>query len=248
MNNNILSIALIGMIMGVLGTAIGGFIGCLMKNTSNKISSIFLQLSAGIMTAVVCFDLIPEGAIYAGIKVTLIGFVLGVICLIAIEDIIIRIQKKLDKENANSKNLMRTGILVFTGIMLHNLPEGLAIGSGFGVSVKMGMALAIVIAFHDIPEGIAVTLPLRRAGTGFIKALGLAALSGFPTGVGALIGALVGGVSDFSLSISLGFAAGAMLYVVSGEIIPESRDLYRGRVTAFAYIIGFISGIIVINL
>lgn len=246
--NEILWIALVGTFMGVVGTGIGGFIGCLIKSTSNRTSSIFLELSAGIMTAVVCFDLLPEGFKYAGMKITLIGFAVGVIGIMIIEELVRKIQFKTAKKNEVNQSMFRTGFLVFIGIMLHNLPEGLAIGSGFGVSMKMGLTLAIIIALHDVPEGIAITLPMRRAGTSIKKATGLALLSGVPTGIGALIGALVGGISMTTIAISLGFAAGAMLYVVSGEIIPESKFLYRGRSSAVAYIAGFLVGILVTTL
>lgn len=248
MANNIFYISLIGTVMGILGTGIGGIIGCFIKNTSNKVSSAFLQLSAGVMTSVVCFDLLPEGFNLAGMEITLLGFMFGVITLLIIEDIIRRIQKKTVKSNGDNKKLFRVGFLIFIGIMLHNLPEGLAIGAGFGVSVHMGLTLAIVIALHDVPEGIAIALPLRKAGTGFVKAVGLAFLSGVPTGIGALIGALVGGISEATVGISLGFAGGAMLYIVSGELIPESRDMYKGRFSVLAYIVGFVAGILVTSL
>lgn len=248
MGDNVFSVALIGMIMGVIGTGIGGFIGCFIKDTSNRTSSIFLELSAGIMTSVVCFDLLPEGFSFSGMKITLIGFCLGVVGLIIIENFIKRIQDKTKEKNSINSSMFRTGFLVFIGIMLHNFPEGLAIGSGFGVSIKMGLTLALIIAMHDVPEGIAITLPLRRAGVGFGKAVMLALVSGVPTGIGALIGAIVGGISEVTIAMSLGFAGGAMLYVVSGEIIPESKMLYRGRSSAIAYIFGFLAGIFVTSL
>ena len=248
MANNIFYISLFATMMGIAGTGLGGIIGCFIKNTSNKVSSAFLQLSAGVMTSIVCFDLLPEGFNLAGMEVTLIGFMLGVLMILIIEDIVRRIQNKTTKNSIENKKLFRIGFLIFIGIMLHNLPEGLAIGAGFGVSIHMGITLAIVIALHDVPEGIAITLPLRRAGTGFAKATGLAFLSGIPTGIGALIGAFVGGISEVTVGISLGFAGGAMLYIVSGELIPESRDMYKGRFSVLAYIVGFIAGIFVTSL
>ena len=248
MANDIFFISVLGTLMGIIGTGLGGIIGCFIKNTSNKVSSAFLQLSAGVMTTVVCFDLLPEGFKLADMKITLIGFIFGVLTILVIEDIIIRLQKKTAKNTGENKKLFRIGFLIFIGIMLHNLPEGLAIGAGFGVSMHMGITLAIVIALHDVPEGIAIALPLRKAATGFFKPAGLAILSGVPTGIGALIGALVGGISEATIGISLGFAGGAMLYIVSGELIPESRDMYKGRFSVLAYIVGFIAGILVTSL
>ncbi|MBP3284851.1 MAG: ZIP family metal transporter [Clostridia bacterium] len=240
---NFTFIAVFGTLTGVFGTTLGGLLGCFMKESSNKLSSIFLELAAGIMTAVVCFDLLPEGFFLSGIQMTLAGFMLGVVLLCVTETVM----KCFSRRFAESR-LAKTGFLVFIGIMLHNLPEGLAIGAGFGSSVKLGLTLALVIALHDVPEGIAITLPLRKSGMGFGKAVALAFLSGLPTGIGAVMGSVLGNISAEMIALSLGFAGGAMMYVVSGELLPESNRLYRGRMPVMCYMVGFLAGIFVTRL
>ena len=131
------------------------------------------------------------------------------------------------------------------GIALHNLPEGLAIGSGFTAYEAYGLGLSIVIALHDIPEGIAMAIPLNIAGVGKFKVFLYTLLAAVPTGIGALIGYLLGEISQIFISICLGFAGGAMLYITCGELMPESRDLYRGRISTLGIILGIIAGIFI---
>ena len=133
-------------------------------------------------------------------------------------------------------------------IAIHNFPEGLAIGSGFEASIKLGYAVALAILLHDIPEGISMAVPMKSGGMSKIKAVILTLLSGVTTGIGAFFGALVGGVSNSVIGICLAFAAGAMLYIVSGELIPESNKIYKGRIGSVGNILGFVIGIISIQI
>ena len=156
-------------------------------------------------------------------------------------------KKEILNQNTNkvSNNLLKTGIIVSIGLAIHNIPEGLAIGSGFEASLKLGFSLAIAICFHDIPEGISMALPMKNGGMKAYKIMFYVILSGIATGVGALIGSIVGKISEQIIAIALSFAAGAMLYIVSGELIPESNSLYKGRISALGNMIGFIIGICV---
>ena len=144
-------------------------------------------------------------------------------------------------KNANS--MLKTGIIISIGLALHNFPEGLAIGSGFEASLVLGYSLAVAIALHDIPEGISMAVPMRNGGMSKLKVIFYVILSGITTGLGAFFGSLVGGISDQIIAVCLSFAAGAMLYIVSGELIPESNKVYKGRMNAIGYIMGFILGI-----
>ena len=140
--------------------------------------------------------------------------------------------------------MLKTGIIVSIGLAIHNIPEGLAIGSGFDASIKLGYSLALAICFHDIPEGISMAVPMKNGGMKIYKIMIYVILSGIATGVGALIGSIIGKVSEQIIAICLSFAAGAMLYIVSGELIPESNKLYKGRMSAIGNMLGFIIGII----
>ena len=149
-----------------------------------------------------------------------------------------------NKKGKVSNSLLKTGIIVGIGLAIHNFPEGLAIGSGFEASINLGYAVAIAILLHDIPEGLSMAVPMKKGGMTKTKAVILTLLSGVTTGIGAFFGAMVGGISDSIIAICLAFAAGAMLYIVSGELIPESNKIYKGRIGALGNILGFIAGII----
>ncbi len=241
---HILKIALVGLISGITGTGIGGLIAFFVgKNISNRILSSILEFSAGLMTAVVCFELVPEAVEIAGLNLTMIGVLLGILTVIVIDDMVKQIN--VVKNAKGNSNLLRAGILVSIGLALHNLPEGFAVGSGFEASVSLGITLTLIIAIHDVPEGIAMALPMKIGGFSASKAFFLTVLSGVPMGFGALIGAALGHMSEQFIAICLGFAGGAMLFVVYGELIPESKRIYLGRMSSVGNILGILCGIIV---
>lgn len=238
----IIQTTLIGLFFGTFGTTIGGIIGVTFKNPSSKFLSFILQFAAGLMSAIICFDLIPEALEISSISDVFIGIFIGIACMIFCDNLIKKMYSK--KEKSTNSSLMRTGIIVGIGLAIHNFPEGLAIGSGFESSIKLGYSLALAIALHDIPEGISMAVPMKNGGMSKIKAVLLTLLSGVTTGLGAFFGAIVGGISQEIIGICLAFAAGAMLYIVSGELIPESNRIYKGRMGAIGNILGFILGII----
>ena len=150
--SEILKTTLIGLFFGTFGTTLGGIIGICFKKTSNKFLSFILSFASGLMLSIICFDLIPEAMEIASIINVLFGIILGIIVMIICD---ILVQKKFNSNNINIKNknsLLKTGIIVSIGLALHNFPEGLAIGSGFGASITLGYSLAIAICLHDIPE------------------------------------------------------------------------------------------------
>lgn len=151
--NEILKTTLIGLFFGTFGTTIGGIIGVKFKNPSKKFLSFILAFASGLMLAIVCFDLLPEAFNLTNLPTAFLGIFLGIVMMIICD---LLVDKKFNKSTRfkDSKNaLLKTGIVVSIGLALHNLPEGLAIGSGFGASIKLGLSLAIAICLHDIPEG-----------------------------------------------------------------------------------------------
>jgi ZIP family zinc transporter len=240
----ILKIAAIGLISGITGTGIGGLIAFFVgKNLSNRLLSTILEFSAGLMTSVVCFELVPEAVEIAGLNLTIIGVLSGILMIIVIDDCVKHLN--VVKNAEGNGNLLRAGILVSIGLALHNFPEGFAVGSGFEASMTLGMTLTAIIVIHDIPEGIAMALPMKVGGFSAVKAFTLTVLSGVPMGFGALIGAALGHISSQFTAICLGFAGGAMLFVVFGELIPESKRIYLGRMSSIGNILGIVCGIIV---
>lgn len=149
--------------------------------------------------------------------------------------------------------LFLAGVIMASAIALHNLPEGMVIGASYAgdmaTSTGMGgtgLIMAIIIGLHNIPEGMAVEVPLMVGGMSRVKAVAITALSGVPTIVGAIIGYAVGGLGPIPLSLSMAFASGAMLYVVFGELLPESILMWRSKLPAFASIVGMLVGLVVI--
>ena len=273
-----LAIIVVTFISGVIGTGLGGVMGAVLKRDSNKIVSLLLAFAAGIMLAVVCFDLMSEPiemmkaegsalpALTPLIVVAAVAAGYGVIYLLnfVIDKRTNREVKHIDENHPttadnldelihsnhyethkNSKsNLFVAGLVMMFAIALHNLPEGMVIGASYAISDDVvanlfsgsGFIMAIVIGLHNVPEGMAVSVPLISGGMGKLKAVGLTALSGFA----------IGGISDIMLVLSLGFASGAMLYVVFGELLPESILMWRSKLPAFVLFLGVIAGFLLV--
>ncbi len=154
------------------------------------------------------------------------------------------------KHNDPKSSLFVAGIVMACAIALHNVPEGMTIGAGFATQAELaagaGIVLAVLIGLHNIPEGMAVAVPLINGGMGRVRAVLVTAASGVPTVLGAWLGYWLGDIGPLGLTLSLGFASGAMLYVVFGEIVPQAILMYRSKMPAFFVIIGMMLGLLII--
>ena len=223
----ILKITMIGLLAGVLGTGFGGIISAIFKRNVDKYLDFFMGLSGGIMLAVVTFDLMSESMDQMGVFCTVAFTFIGVL-------LTMYIKSRLDV----SKD-MKSGYLIFISILLHNLPEGLAIGSSFMSEESLGMTLALVIGIHNIPEGLAMALGLVGSKMKISKIILFTVIAGIPMGIGSFLGAYFGGIFSSLIGVFLATAAGTMMYVVLEEIFPKSRSLYC--------IIGFLVGTVIVN-
>ena len=146
--------------------------------------------------------------------------------------------------------LFVAGLVMACAIALHNVPEGMTIGASYasndGVMGSAALVLAVLIGLHNIPEGMAVSVPLISGGMAKWKAVLITAATGIPTMLGALLGYILGEIGPLGLTMSLGFASGAMLYVVFGEILPQSYLMYHSKLPAFSAIVGILVGILII--
>ncbi len=153
-------------------------------------------------------------------------------------------------KNDKKFSLFVAGIVMACAIALHNVPEGMTIGASYasdnGVMGGAALVLAVLIGLHNIPEGMAVSVPLISGGMSKSKAVLITASTGIPTVVGALFGYIIGEIGPLGLTLSLGFASGAMLYVVFGEILPQAILMYHSKLPAFSTIVGMLVGLLII--
>lgn len=281
-----LAIIVITFISGVIGTGLGGLIGVILRRDSNKIVSLLLSFAAGIMLAVVCFDLMNEplqmvkdGTLPYYTPLIVVAAVIAGYGVIYLCNYFIDIRtnkeiKHIDKDHPSTAddldelihsnhyethkrqntNLFVAGLVMMFAIALHNLPEGMVIGTSYAITPDLianlfsgsGFIMAIVIGLHNIPEGMAVSVPLVSGGMGKGKAVLLTALSGLPTVIGALIGYALGGINQIMLVLSLGFASGAMLYVVFGELLPEAILMWKSKLPALSLFVGLLAGFLLV--
>ncbi|WP_373600424.1 ZIP family metal transporter [Paraclostridium bifermentans] len=222
-----IEITLIGLISGVIGTGLGGLISTVFRKNISRYLSFFMGISGGIMLAVVVFDLLKESMGEIGILNTIIFVFVGAIATMLI------------KGKLENKKGFNAGYLIFLSIVLHNLPEGLAIGSSFIATKDLGITLAIVIGIHNIPEGLAMALSLVGNKMGTIKVILLTLIAGIPMGIGSFLGAYFAGIFTSIIGVFLSIAAGTMMYVVLEEIFPTTKSMYS--------IIGFLIGILIVS-
>lgn len=153
--------------------------------------------------------------------------------------------------NNDSKfSLFVAGLVMACAIALHNVPEGMTIGAAYasegGAMGSAAIVLAVLIGLHNIPEGMAVSVPLIAGGMQKWKAVLITASSGIPTVIGAVLGFMLGEIGPLGLALSLGFASGAMLYVVFGEILPQAYLMYHSKLPAFSAVGGMLVGLLII--
>ena len=148
--------------------------------------------------------------------------------------------------------LFVAGIIMASAIALHNFPEGMIIGAAYAKETAIsiwdgsGWIVAVIIGIHNVPEGMAVAVPLMAGGMSRSKAIAITAASGAPTVLGAITGYMLGSISPLWHAISLSFASGAMLYVVFGELLPESILMWRSKLPAASMIVGMLLGLVLI--
>lgn len=227
----------LGAMAGILGTGAGGLLLSVVRRPKGWLLSFLLAFSAGIMLAVVFQDLILEALALGGLTITLLGVALGVAALFFMT-------LTVGEKRLSSTGLIKTGLLLGFGIALHNLPEGLAIGAGYFASQDLGLSLALALCVHNIPEGMAMAAPLLAGGYDRTQAVLLTILAGVPMGIGALAGGLLGTLSQRTLAGVLGFAAGAMLFLVFHELLPEAQDGTHHIAATFGAITGTFVGLI----
>ena len=230
---------------GVGGATLrGAIIGCVFKEISHKFSDIVLSFAAGVMLAAAVLGLILPSLEYGGkygILITVVGIFAGALCLNVVDKIVPHLHKMVGTDIEPHKNENLNKVLLFVlAIAIHNLPEGIAAGVGFGAGdVSQALIIAGGIALQNIPEGMVIIGPMLAAGVTPKKTFVCAMITGLVEVVGTLIGYFAVTVASAILPFALAFAGGTMLYVISDEMIPETHAHGSERGATYALLVGF---------
>lgn len=244
----------IGLLIPFLGTTLGSAMVFFMKKEVNrKVERLLLGFAAGVMIAASMWSLIIPSMDMAEEQgeirwlPTAIGFSLGIVFLLALDHIIPHLHLKTDKPEGIKAKLKNSTMMVLA-VTLHNIPEGMAMGvtlagamiGNVGISLAGAISLAIGIAIQNFPEGAIISMPLRSQGISKLKAFVYGTLSGIVEPIAAIITILLTNAIVPILPYLLAFAAGAMIYVVVEELIPESQEGEHSNMGTIGVAIGFV--------
>lgn len=226
--------------LGVGGaTVFGALIGFIFKKISHKFSDIILAFGAGVMLSASILGLILPSLEYGGkysVLITFLGIFTGAICIDLIEKSVPHLDVLTQKDNDSFKKVM----LFVLAIAIHNLPEGIAAGVGFGTgNISSAIMIAIGIALQNIPEGMVIIGPMLSVGISPKKTFFYAMLTGVIEVIGTFIGYFAVNLATSILPFSLAFAGGTMLYVISDEMIPETHSHGNEKGATYALLVGF---------
>ncbi len=232
--------------LGVGGaTVIGALIGFCFRGISHKFSDIVLSFAAGVMLAAAILGLILPSLEYGGdwgLLITVAGIFVGAICLNLVDKLVPHLHRLAgaeDETHPNGANLSKV-LLFVTAIAIHNLPEGIAAGVGFGGGNRAdALLIAGGIALQNIPEGMVIIGPMLVAGVSPKRTFLIALMTGVVEVVGTLLGYFAVSIASMVLPFALAFAGGTMLYVISDEMIPETHAHGQQRGATYALLVGF---------
>lgn len=244
----------IGLAIPFLGTMLGSAMVFFMKNKMNaKLEKLLLGFASGVMIAasiwsllIPSLDMAKEQKVAEWIPAS-IGFLLGIVFLLVLDSVIPHLHLNSKKPEGLKAKLQKATMMVLA-VTLHNIPEGMAVGVVFagtiaqnsGITLAGAMALAIGIAIQNFPEGAIISMPLRAEGVSKSKAFFYGALSGIVEPIGALLIIFLANIFLPVLPYLLSFAAGAMVYVVIEELIPEAHEGEHSNINTIGFAIGFV--------
>ena len=235
--------------LGVGGaTVVGALMGFLFKNLTHKFSDIVLSFAAGVMLAAAVFGLIEPSVSYGesyglgwALVITVAGIFVGALCLNLTDKLVPHLHGMMGVEAEEHSNSNLNKVLLFVlAIAIHNLPEGIAAGVGFGSeNTAQALIIAAGIALQNIPEGMVIIGPMLAAGVSKKRTFACALATGLVEVVGTLIGYFAVSLAKVILPFALAFAGGTMLYVISDEMIPETHAHGEQRGATYALLVGF---------
>ncbi len=227
-------------------TVIGALLGFIFKNSSQRFGCMVLSVAAGVMLATSVFNLIVPSLEYGGnyrTAVSVSGVICGALCVNLLDIIVnkLTVLAGKDRFSKSEKNEQVHKVLIFVAaIAIHNLPEGIAAGVGFGTgNTADALTIAGSIALQNIPEGMVIIAPMLSVGISRFKTLFIAVFTGIIEVIGTMFGYFAVSVSNRILPFALAFAGGTMIYVICSDMIPEAHQNSKNQSTTYALIAGF---------
>lgn len=229
-------------ILEVISSVLGGIISNFLNINSKKLKSNIYNITSGVMLGITFLSILPEL-----FKVTRVSY--GLIIILVSIFIIMFLEKVVDNKlvSINNKVSTKTIIIILT-LAIHNAVEGFIAGTSVEYSFKLAITIVIALFLHNIPEGMIVGLKLKESNSGLKEIIKICILVAIPAGIGSLIGAFLIKTSSFFIPIGLGFCAGAMIYIVLWDLIPQSKSLGHFKYGYISYIIGIIISYVIIKI
>lgn len=224
-------------VISIIVNLIGLFLGNGINSTKINFIAGLYEISAGMMTGIVCFEMLPESVQISDIYITVFGCIFGVILTFILD-------ASVNNYNKNKQKIIsKTALIVIIAMSFHNIVEGIAIGSGFVYSLSLGITLLIANTLHDIPETLVIGIALNKEKTSKSKKISKSILLALPTAIGAMLGNILGNISETYVAMSISLSGGCMLYIVACELIPSSKEISKNKIVSLTYILGIIIGL-----
>jgi ZIP family zinc transporter len=221
-------------------TAVGGLWLLLVPRPSELVLDMLLGFTAGVMLAATAFSLLVPALDLGTLAEVLAGVGVGGLALVGLDALVPHVHLRFAERGHEASRSRHRAVLLLSALTIHNVPEGLAVGVAFAAGGSdLGVPIALAIGIQNIPEGFAAAAPLLAAGTSRAKAIAVAAATGAVEPPAALAALAAFGVASALLPFGLAFAAGAMLYVVVDELVPESHARGNERAASVALLCGF---------
>ena len=238
-------IALLFSLAAGLSTGLGSLVAFFIKDFKHRYLSLLMGFSAGVLIQISFMELLFSAVIETGFLIANIAFFLGIATIAMIEFLIPHEyeEEKLTKKEKKNKRLMKTGLLVSAGIVIHNFPEGIITMFGTIKDPNLGLVLLIAVALHNIPEGISVSIPIYYATKNRKKAFLWSLLSGISEPIGAIIGFFVLSpfITPFVLNLALAFVAGIMVFISFDELLPLSLSHGEAHLAIASLFLGMLT-------
>lgn len=220
-----------------MATVLGGLI-VIIRRPGRRSIGLFGGFAGGVMITVAFMDLLNESIKTSNYLTSILGFAVGALFMFLLDILLSHKHFEIKEQGLINPHLVKTGMLIAVGIALHNIPEGVAVGAGFVHLPSFGLMIAIAIGLHNIPEGIATTMFVHAGGKCRIECLKIAFLSGIVEPIGAILAFIF--LKQFAslISLSLAFAGGVMVFITLDEIIPMAREHGRSHLTSIGIILG----------